>query len=165
MPLFCRQAVIAGVILGLYGCQTVTTNQYEATVETTLTWQVKYYQDRDRIPRLETFTSNTLISRNGLKSPEAVVGPDEKGLWWPAVPPRPTPEQIEQRQEPGEEIDRPELRRTADYRISYRQGDQQVTFPTNYEVYRQVARAYPERQPLQLTMGINERSVTKAEVP
>jgi hypothetical protein len=35
--------------------------------------------------------------------------------------------------------------------------------PTNYEVYRQVVKAYPTRQALQLTLGVNDNSVEKAE--
>ena len=150
--------------MGLSACQTVTSDRYEATVQTTLTWQVKYYQgSKDNLPRIEKFASSSLLSRNGLKSQQAAIGPDEKGLWWPALPPRPEIEQIERRQKPGEIFDGPELLRTADYQISYVEAGQQITLPTNYQVYRQVARAYPQKKPLTLTLGVNEGSVEKAE--
>ncbi|QFS51829.1 hypothetical protein GXM_09323 [Nostoc sphaeroides CCNUC1] len=42
-------------------------------------------------------------------------------------------------------------------------GNSQNTLPTNYEVYRQVVKAYPERTPLELTLGVNDNSVEKAE--
>jgi hypothetical protein len=38
-----------------------------------------------------------------------------------------------------------------------------ITLPTNYAVYRQVVKAYPQQIPLRLTMGINNGSVEKAE--
>lgn len=155
-----------GVTVALTSCSTVTTNQYEATVQTTLTWQVKYSIDptNDKIPHFEEFASNSLLSRNGEKAKDAVIGPDEKGLWWPALPPRPSIDQVEQRQQPQEKPGTPELLQTAKYQITFQQQGQKVTLPTNYDVYRQVARAYPSRKPLQLTLGISDRSVEKAEL-
>ncbi len=152
-------------VVTLISCTTVTIDQYEATAQTTLTWQVKYSINptTDKNPRFEEFASNSLVSRNGEKPKDAVIGPDEKGLWWPALPPRPSIDEVEQRQKPQEKPTRPELLRTVKYQISYQQGEQTVTLPTNYEVYRQVARAYPSRKPLQLTLGINDASVEKAE--
>ena len=157
--------LVGFALLGLSGCETTTTNQYEATVQTTLTWQVKYYENAkdDTTPRVEKFASTSLVSQNGVKSEAAVVGPDEKGLWWPALPPRPTIEQIEDRKKVGEVFEEPDLLRTAEYQISYVQGSQEMTLPTNYQVYRQVARAYPQQKPLKLTFGVNNGSVEKAE--
>ena len=162
------EALAAVSILGLAGCQAVTTTQYEATVQTTLTWRVNYYQGskNERLPRTETFASTSLLSRNGAKAEQAVIGPDDQGLWWPVLPPRPAIEQVEQRKRPGEVIDGPELLRTATYSISYVEAGQQITLPTNYQVYRQVARAYEQAPPLKnlkLTLGVNEGSVEKAE--
>ena len=150
----------------LSSCDTVTTNQYEATALTTLTWQVQYSTDpvNDKQPRFEEFASNSLLNRNGEKPKDAVIGPDDKGLWWSALPPRPSIDEVEQRQKHGEERGKPELLRTVKYEITYQQDGQKVTLPTNYDVYRQVARAYPSRKPLQLTLGINNASVTKAEL-
>ncbi|OYE01698.1 hypothetical protein CDG79_28090 [Nostoc sp. 'Peltigera membranacea cyanobiont' 232] len=42
-------------------------------------------------------------------------------------------------------------------------GNLQKTLPTNYDVYRQVVKAYPQRTPLELTLGVNDNSVEKAE--
>lgn len=42
-------------------------------------------------------------------------------------------------------------------------GNTQNTLPTNYDFYRQVVKAYPQKTPLQLTLGINDDSVEKAE--
>jgi hypothetical protein len=148
----------------LTSCSTVTTNQYEATARTTYTWQVKYSINptSDRSPRFETFASTSLVNRNGQKPAEAVRGPDDRGLWWPALPPRPTIDQVEQRQRPQELATTPELLKSVEYQLTYRQGDQQRTLPTNYQVYRQVVKAYPS-QTLRLTLGVNNNSVEKAE--
>jgi len=71
------------VAVAITSCNTVTTNQYEATAQTTLTWQVKYSINptNDKLPRFEEFASTSLLSRNGEQPKDAVIGPDEKGLW------------------------------------------------------------------------------------
>ncbi|GAB4201156.1 MAG: hypothetical protein Fur006_53310 [Coleofasciculaceae cyanobacterium] len=165
----CRQlfVLLVSICLAvvLASCDTVTTDQYEATALTTLTWQVQYSINpvTDNQPRFEEFASSSLLNRNGEKPKDAVIGPDDKGLWWPKLPPRPTIDEVEQRQKSGEEASKPELLRTVKYEMTYQHNGQKVTLPTNYDVYRQVARAYPSRKPLQLTLGVNNGSVTKAE--
>ncbi len=153
------------ITVALTSCRTVTTNQYEATALTTLTWQVKYSIDSadDKHPRFEEFASNSLLNRNGEQPKDAVIGPDDQGLWWSALPPRPSIDEVEQRLKPQEKANKPEVLRTVKYQITYQQDGQRVTLPTNYDVYRQVARGYRSRKPLQLTLGINNASVTKAE--
>lgn len=151
--------------IALTSCSTATTDQYEATARTTYTWQVKYSTDpgSDPLPRYETFASTSLLNRNGLKPEGAVTGPDDRGLWWTALPPRPTVDEVEQRQRPQEKASTPQLLKNVDYQLTYRVGDKQRTLPTNYQVYRQVVKAYPQRTPLQLTLGVNDKSVEKAE--
>ncbi|MBD2535210.1 hypothetical protein H6G97_39695 [Nostoc flagelliforme FACHB-838] len=39
----------------------------------------------------------------------------------------------------------------------------QNTLRTNYEVYRQAVKAYPQRTSLELALGVNDNSVEKAE--
>ncbi|BBD70527.1 hypothetical protein NIES4072_68940 [Nostoc commune NIES-4072] len=63
-----------------------------------------------------------------------------------------------------------QLRRNCELRIAncelemtYGVGNTQNTLPTNYDVYRQVVKAYPQRTPLELTLGVNDNSVEKAE--
>ncbi len=152
--------------VALTSCDTVATDQYEATALTTLTWQVKYSINptADRNPRFEEFASNSLLNRNGEKPEAAVIGPDEKGLWWPRLPPQPSIDEVEQRTKPQEKASRPELLRTVKYQITYQQDGQRVTLPTNYDVYRQVVRAYPSQKTLNLTLGINDSFVEKAEL-
>jgi hypothetical protein len=159
--------IVAGIFsaIALTSCSTVTADQYEATARTTYTWQVKYSIDpsSDKLPRFETFTSTNVLNRNGLKPEEAVTGPDDRGLWWPALPPRPTVDEVEQRQRPQEKASTPELLKAVEYQLTYKVGDKQRTLPTNYQVYRQVVKTYPQRTPLQLTLGVNDNSVEKAE--
>lgn len=152
-------------IVAIAGCSNVTTNQYEATALTTYTWQVKYADDlaSETSPRFETFATTSLLNRNGLKPPGAVTGPDDQGLWWPALPARPTVDEVEQRQKLAQQASKPELLKTVEYQLTYTANSQQRTLPTNYDVYRQVVKAYPSQTPLQLTLGINDDSVQKAE--
>lgn len=161
-------SILTGAILALAlnSCSTATTDQYEATARTTYTWQVKYSTDpgSDPLPRYETFASTSLLNRNGLKPEGAVTGPDDRGLWWPALPPRPTVNQVEQRQRPQEKASTPQLLKNVEYQLTYRVGDDNRTLPTNYQVYRQVVKAYPQRAPLQLTLGVNDNSVEKADI-
>jgi hypothetical protein len=151
--------------LSLTSCSTTSVEQYEATALTSYTWQVKYANNLTNAPqpRIESFAATSVLNRNGLKPAGAVVGPDDQGLWWPTLPPRPSIDEVEQRKKPQEEAGKPELQKTVKYQITYGAGEQQKTLPTNYEVYRQVVKAYPSKTPLELTFGLNEDFVEKAE--
>jgi hypothetical protein len=154
-----------GVAVILTGCDTVITKEYEATALTTYTWQVEYSLSPagDKTPRRERFASTSLINRNGLKPPEAVLQ-DEQGLWWPALPPRPTVDEIEQRRQfPSERATPPELLKQVDYTLSYQTNQKTVTLPTNDSVYRQALKASSSKTPLQLTLGLNNASIEKAQ--
>lgn len=149
----------------LTSCTTRTTDNYEGTALTTYTWQVEYANDlaSGKSPRFETFAETSLLNRNGLKPEGAVTGPDDRGLWWPALPPRPVANEVEQRKKPQEEASKPQLLKSVKYQMIYRLGDNERTLPTNYQVYRQVVKAYPLHTPLQLTLGVGDNSVEKAE--
>lgn len=157
--------IVSAIAIAITSCSNVTINEYEATAKTTYTWQIKYSLDptSSKTPRFETFTSTSLINRNGIKPARAVIGPDDRGLWWPHLPPRPSVDEVEQRKRPQELASKPELVKSVDYQLSYRAGSSQVTQPTNYQVYRQVVKAYPQKIPLKLTLGVNDKSVEKAE--
>jgi hypothetical protein len=147
-------------------CGVQTIDRYEATALTILTWQVNYTNDPvdNKQGRFEEFASVSLQNRNGQKPEGRVVGPDDKGLWWPVNPPKPTIDEIEARQKKAyEKAGKPELLRQVKYHIIYQQDGQTITLPTNDGVYRQVVKAYPNQTPLQLTMGLNNGSVEKAE--
>lgn len=160
-------AVVSGLCaIALSSCSSVTTTEYQATARTTYTWQVEYSTNpsKDSLTRFETFASTSLLNHNGIKPTNAVTGPDDRGLWWGALPPKPTVDEIEQRQKFAEKPSTPQLIKSVDYQLTYLTNGQQTTLPTNYQVYRQVVKAYPQKAPLQLTLGVNDNTVEKAEV-
>lgn len=160
-------STLIGLILTLFlaSCNTVMTDRYEATAQTTLTWQVQYLKGASEYKRgrFEEFDFRSLVNRNGNRPENAGSGPDDRGLWWPRIPPKPSIDDIEQRQKNYEKPERAELLREVKYEITYQHNGESVTLPTNYQVYRQVIKAYPDRRPLRLTMGVNDRSIEKAE--
>ncbi|MEA5583730.1 hypothetical protein VB620_20605 [Nodularia harveyana UHCC-0300] len=162
---FLPSLITALTALTLTSCSTVTAEQYEATALTSYTWQVKYANNLTNAPqpRVETFANVSVLNQNGLKPSAAVVGPDDRGLWWPTVPPKPSIDEVEKRKKPQEEASQPELLKDVKYQLTYTVGEEQRTLPTNYDVYRQVVKAYPSQIPLQLTLGVNDNSVEKAE--
>ncbi len=158
--------IVFGLVVFIASCTTTTVEQYEATAITTLTWQVNYTNDpqEDKRGRFEEFASSSITNRNGNKPEGRVTGPDDKGLWWPLIPSKPTLDQIEELQKrPYEKPGKPELLRTVRYYIVYDKNGQSMNLPTNYSVYRQVVKAYSKGIPLKLTMGVNNGSVEKAE--
>ena len=73
-------AILSAILsaIALTSCTNITTNEYVATAKTTYTWQVKYSLDPTsaKTPRFETFTSTSLVNRNGIKPAGAVIGPE-----------------------------------------------------------------------------------------
>jgi len=82
---------------------------------------------------------------------------------WPVLPPRPTVEEIEAQQKARERPEPPELLKTVEYQISYDRGGRRVTLPTDYASYRQAVRALQAGRSLQLTLGLDDRTVEKAD--
>jgi hypothetical protein len=158
--------VLASLALGLTGCDEQTTSKYEATATVTYTWQVEYSINPDKTNQIrrEKFASTSLVNKNGERPGEAVTGPDDKGLWYPALPPRPTVDELEARQKSQETMSQPELLKSADYTITYESEGQTITAPTNYDVYRTVVKALPNQSTLQLTIGVDDKFVQKADV-
>lgn len=146
------------------GCGSQQSARYEATAKTSITWRVPYYEsdpNNDKQPRYEEFESVSLVNVNGEK-PEDAVFQDDRGIWWPKVPPKPTVDEMEAgKKKPYEKIGKPDMLRQVEYRVKYNQDGERINLPTNYSVYRQVSKAYPDT-PLKFTMGINNGSVTKA---
>jgi hypothetical protein len=140
-------------------------NEYEATAVSTITWRVNYSRDpsENKQNRYEKFESASLTNRNGEQPEGGIVCPQKQDIWCPKIPPQPTVDEIEARRKaPYEKMGKPERLWEIKYYITYQQDGQTLTLPTNYEVYRQVVKAYPNQTPLQLTMGINNGSVEKA---
>ncbi len=161
------QGAIAAVALTVLGCDAQLSNDYEATATTEYVWKVEYVGESDRPldTRVQLFeeTATSLENVNGQMPGAAVTGPDDKGLWWPALPPRPTVDELEARQQRRERIGTPEILKRVDYTITYWNDGGQQTVPTNYSVYRQVVKATETGRPLELTVAANG-SVTKAEM-
>lgn len=165
-----------GLALGLVaGCEDVATNlatgdsittgTYEATATVTYTWQVEYAEsfDQARTIRRETFDSTSLVNRNGIKPEAAVTGPDDQGLWWPALPPEPTADELEQRQKSSREKRTDALiQKDVDYAITFDYDGQRRTLPTNKNVYREAASAFAQQQALELTYGPGEATIGAA---
>jgi hypothetical protein len=152
-----------GLVVTLPGCTRDIVEQYEATALTQYVWQVDYTlinaEDR-RPPRKERFATTTLLNRNGEPPDEAsITGPDDQGLWWPPLPPRPTVDEMEARQKNGEQIGRPELIKNVEYSFGYELGGQVKTYSTSYSVYRQVVKSLPAQQPLEVVFSPDERAV------
>lgn len=167
MTQFKWPGAIAAVALMALGCDAQLSNDYQATATTEYIWKVEYVKDSDRPldTRVELFeaTATSLENVNGQQPLDAVTGPDDKGLWWPELPPRPTVDEIEARQQNRENIGTPELLKRVDYTITYWSDGGPKTVPTNYSVYRQVVKATEADRPLELTIAANG-AVTKAEM-
>lgn len=153
------------IAMTLVGCTSTVVNDYQAKAKTTLTWQVYYsVEPRERKHgRYEEFSSNSLTIVNGKIPEDAFSGPDDEGLWWPAIPLKPSLDEIEARGKVNEKFDRPELLRTVKYRVIFTKDGERLNLPTNYSVYRQVVKASRDNKQLRFTLGINDGSVEKAE--
>lgn len=163
------------VSIGSVSCTQVSTSaaeatsDFQATAATTYTWQVEYLprsvgQDRPNDRRLEKFDSTTVTSINGIRPEAEGSGPDSKGLWWPVLPPEPTVDEIEDRRRKSETARPPEVIKSVAYKITFNQAGEQVTLPTDYNVYRQAVKAYEKERSLLLTLGPQDTSVIKAEI-
>jgi len=152
-----------GAALGclVSSCTTVATNQYEATALTTYTWRVEYTTDPGdrRRTRTEEFASISLLNQNGERPDDAVTGPDDRGLWWAELPPRPTVEEMEARKRSLEQIGTPELLKTVEYSLTYTADGQTRTLPTDHSVYRKAVRAYQDGQSLEVLLGVGDANV------
>lgn len=143
----------------------ITTGTYEAMATVTYTWQVEYTDlpDRPKDMRRETFASTSLVNRNGIKPDGAVTGPDDDGLYWPALPPRPTPEELQATAAGGSERSSgPLLQKDVEYAITFDYDGRRRTLPTNQRVYREAAKAFADEQALELTYGPNQDTVGAA---
>ena len=157
--------VLAGSTLAivLAACEDMVVRDYEAIATATVTWRVPYEVPGDRLERYEEFASASVVNLNGEKPEESLPEADDKGVWWPKLPPRPGVDEIEERAESGETPGRPEALREVKYALKFEKDTKIVELPTNYATYRQAVRARRDGKALDLTLGPREGSVTKAE--
>lgn len=160
-----RGSVALAIAIALNSCGTSQSEagQYEATAKATYTWRVNYANDPTEAKqgRYQKFESASLVNVNGEK-PEGAVMQDDKGIWWPKLPPKPTIDEVEAgKKKSYEKIGKPELLQQVEYRVEFNKDGERLNLPTNHAVYRQVAKNYPDT-PLNFTLGLNNGSVTKA---
>ncbi|MEM9219119.1 MAG: hypothetical protein AAGD25_32895 [Cyanobacteria bacterium P01_F01_bin.150] len=156
----------ASIAVLITSCTNLLTNDYQATAVTTYIWQVEYSGESDRPldRRIERFATTSLTTVDGIQPDGAVSGPDDQGLWWPSLPPRPTIDELEAGQKEGENIGTPELIKQVDYTLAFYLDGGQQTLPADYSVYRQAVKGKRDQRSLELTLGPAEKSVTKAEI-
>ncbi|NJN21661.1 MAG: hypothetical protein HC812_11380 [Leptolyngbya sp. RL_3_1] len=171
------QAAALGLGLALVGCNSlgtgdfnaVITETYEATAMTTYTWQAEYRPqgvtpDRPREGRIETFGSSYRVNINGQPVAETFGSADEKGLWWPDLPPKPTVNDLEARQQQREVFEAPQISKSVQYTLTFEQDGEQVTVRTEYPVYREAVRGHEAGRPLQLSLGREDAYVRSAKM-
>lgn len=158
---------MGAVIVMLAGCAETgivrKTRCQTAIAEATQTWQIEYYISKTsggiNDTRVLPFQSNTLTNINGEKPPNAVSGPDDNGVWWAALPPRPTADEADQYRQSGERQDSPLLQRSVKYQLRCEDG----LLLTDAQTYREASRALRARQAVQVSYWFDR--VLKVEAP
>lgn len=137
---------IALAFLGLSSCTPKNeivskTHCTTAVAEATQTWEVEYYISKTsgglNSRRTQQFQGNTLTNLNGTKPQGAASGPDDNGVWWAALPPRPNADEVDRNRQPQERNDPPLLQRSVNYQLRCEDG----TLSTDAQTYREAARA------------------------
>lgn len=122
-----------------------------AIADATQTWEVQYYISKVsgglNDSRFLPFQSNTLTNVNGEKPSGAASGPDDNGVWWAALPPRPTADEVDQYRQSGEFQDPPLLQRSVKYQLRCENG----TLLTDAQTYREASRAFRAGQAVQVS--------------
>ncbi len=138
-------------VLSLFGLVSCTTPQGElvsntactaSTARATYGWEVAYFPERFRNDvnkhRIEAFASAELLNRNGEQPEGEVIGPDDEGVWWPLLPPRPTADDVDERRDDDFRYnDLPQLQRTVRYVLDCEDGK----FAITDTMYRDIGRA------------------------
>ncbi len=168
-PKLLRLATGLGVAIAIAGCGEVVTDDFQAMAITTYTWRAEYTpagvtQDRPREGRIEEFETNSLVNMNGEPTVDPTGEQDSSGIWWPALPPKPSVDELEARLKDGEQYAEPLIDKSIEYTLTFDQQGQSMTLPTNDRVYRRAVQAYERDRPLKLSLGPQDGSVQKAEI-
>ncbi len=124
LPTLSRFAIIAA-FLALNGCtektRLIPTTQCNSAIAVaTQTWEVNYYINKTsgglNTQRKQAFQRNTLTNLNG-ERPVDGVSSDDNGIWWAALPSRPTADEVDQHRQLQEQNDPPLLQRAVDYQL------------------------------------------------
>lgn len=158
-----------GVGLAIASCGEVVTNDFEAMAVTTYTWRAEYAPagvspDRPREGRIEEFETNSLVNTNGEPTVDPTGERDSNGIWWPAIPPKPSVDELEARLKDGERFSEPLIDKSAEYTLTFDNNGETVTLPTDYKVYRRAVQAYEGDRSLKLLLGPQDAYVQKAEI-
>lgn len=146
-----KPRILTGLVIGaafliLSGCSgnnglIPKTRCHTAVAIATQTWEVTYFINKTsgglNTQRIQTFRNNTITNVNGEKPMDAVSGPDDNGVWWGTIPPRPTADEVDQRRDLQEFNDPPQLQRSVDYQLRC----EDRTLSTDALTYREAARA------------------------
>jgi len=162
-------AVGVGLSIALSGCEAVVVDEYEAIAVTTYTWRAEYLPrgvtpDRPREGRTESFESNSLVNMNGQPTVVPTGDRDSQGIWWPALPPKPTVDELEARLKDDETFSEPQIHKSVEYTLTFEKEGDTVTLPTQYPVYREAVRAYENGRSLELILSPQDIFVQKAEM-
>ena len=139
---FLNRRVFCGAILLISGCSMIPQTRCNTAVATaTQTWEVLYYISKTsgglNTQRTQPFQSNSITNMNGKKPTDAVSGPDDNGIWWGAIPPRPTADEVDLKRDIQEHNDPPQLQRSVEYQLQC----EDRTLSTDALTYREAARA------------------------
>lgn len=144
-PCVLYRVLISATILFLNGCSEQNrlipqTRCDSAIAIATQTWEVTYYISKTagglNTQRSQSFQTNTLTNANGIQ-PDNAVSIDDNGIWWAALPPRPTADEVDQHRQTQEQNDAPQLQRFVDYQLRCESG----TLKTDALTYREASRA------------------------
>lgn len=150
-------------LLGLGSCMTPqgelvsNTDCTASTALATYGWEVAYFPERFRNEvnrhRIESFASAELLNRNGEQPEGEVIGPDDEGVWWPLLPPRPTADEVDGRRDDDFRYnDTPQLQRTVRYMLDCEDGK----FAITDDMYRDVGRALRDGKAIQARYSMGQ---------
>ncbi len=141
------------------------TRCHTAVAIATQTWEVEYYINKTsgglNTQRIQAFQGNTITNTNGEKPTDAVSGPDDNGIWWGAIPPRPSADEVDQQRQSQEHNDPPMLQRSGEYQLRCEKGMLFTDAPT----YREAARSIRAGQAVQVSYMLDRALKIEARTP